>query len=188
MYQRNLKRLFDILISMLIIIFMLPFMVLVSVLIAMLDPGPIFFLQNRVGKNRQLFTLIKFRTMPVGTKDVPSDSIAIKKLPLISRILRRTNLDELPQLINVINGDMSLVGPRPCLQAQRELIELRMNNGSIACRPGITGLAQVNSFSGMSNRQKAYLDGVYSSKISFITDIKICILTVFYLLKQPPVY
>ena len=103
-------------------------------------------------------------------------------------MIRRTNLDELPQLFNILKGDMSIVGPRPPIPSQQELTELRKANGAIACRPGLTGLAQVSSFDGMTVPQKAAFDGEYAKRISFVGDITIILRTFVYLLKPPPVY
>jgi O-antigen biosynthesis protein WbqP len=126
--------------------------------------------------------------MPVNTGDIPSDQVGQIKLTWIGRLIRRTSIDELPQLINILKGDMSLVGPRPAINSQKELIEERRNNCSLEMRPGLTGLAQVNSFDGMTVKQKASFDGKYYRDISFITDLKVVIKTVSYLFKAPPVY
>lgn len=108
------------------------------------DTGSPVFRQTRVGKNQQPFTLIKFRTMPVETKSVATHLIGASSVTKLGGFLRKTKLDELPQLINVVKGEMSLVGPRPCLFNQQELIDARQEKGVFDVRPGITGLAQVN--------------------------------------------
>ncbi|MEF1284807.1 sugar transferase [Vibrio sp. M250220] len=108
------------------------------------DTGSPVFRQTRVGRNQQPFTLIKFRTMPVETKSVATHLVGASSVTKLGGFLRKTKLDELPQLINVVKGEMSLVGPRPCLFNQQELIDARQEKGVFDVRPGITGLAQVN--------------------------------------------
>ena len=126
--------------------------------------------------------------MPVGTKNVSSDKLSDIKISKIGKILRRTNADELPQLFNILRGDMSIVGPRPCLLSQKELINLRIENKSINCRPGLTGLAQINSYDNMSIKKKAYYDYEYSKKMCFLLDIQIILRTFIYLISPPPKY
>ena len=188
MYRLFGKRLLDIVIVFFAVLLLSPLMVLIAVLIKLFDPGPVFFMQKRTGRNGQEFLFYKFRSMPVNTGDIPSDKVGEIKLSWIGRIIRRTNLDELPQLLNILIGDMSVVGPRPPIPGQQELIDLRVKNGSINIRPGLTGFAQINSFNGMSVSEKAEFDGIYSKDISFLRDIKIILGTFIYLLKPPPVY
>jgi O-antigen biosynthesis protein WbqP len=182
------KRWFDISSSILAVIFLSPILLIIAILIKLFDPGPIIFRQKRIGLNGRLFEFYKFRSMPINTGDIPSDKIGQVRLTWIGRFIRRSNIDELPQLFNILIGDMSIVGPRPPLTSQTELIELRRKNGSIRCRPGLTGLAQVSSFSGMKISEKADFDGIYSKSISFRRDILIILKTFLYLLKPPPVY
>ncbi|WJE09429.1 sugar transferase [Pseudoalteromonas sp. JC3] len=165
-----------------------PLLLITALLIKLFDRGPLIFVQQRVGKHGQLFSFYKFRSMPVNTGDIPSDKIGQVKLTWIGRVIRRTSIDELPQLINILKGDMSLVGPRPAINSQQKLIAERKNNGAIEMRPGLTGLAQVNSFDGMTVEEKAHFDGVYYKQVSFLTDVKIVLKTVTYLFKAPPVY
>ena len=117
---------------------------LVVVIVGYFDTGSPIFTQNRVGKNKKSFTLIKFRTMSVDTKSVASHLASTASITKMGGFLRKTKIDELPQLINVLKGEMSLVGPRPCLFNQEELIEERGSRGVFDVLPGITGLAQVN--------------------------------------------
>jgi len=188
MYQHFGKRLLDLLIVFSATLVLLPFLFLIAVLIKAFDPGPIIFKQQRVGFNGATFSFYKFRSMPVNTGDIPSDKVGQVELTWIGKLIRRTNIDELPQLFNVLKGDMSIVGPRPPIPAQEELTELRRVNGALTCRPGLTGLAQVSSFDGMSVPQKAAFDGDYARCITLIGDIKIILRTFLYLLKPPPVY
>ena len=104
------------------------------------------------------------------------------------KFIRRTNIDELPQLVNVIKGDMSLIGPRPPIPTQHNLIALRRDNGSLKCKPGLSGLAQVNSYDFMPETEKAKLDGIYAQSISFVNDLSIIIKTLGYMTKKPPTY
>lgn len=187
-YQRIGKRLLDLFIVVSATLILLPFMLLLAILIKIFDPGPIIFKQKRVGRGGEVFDFYKFRSMPVNTGDLPSDKVGQLNLTWIGKLIRRTNLDELPQLFNVLKGDMSIVGPRPPIPSQTELTELRRDNGALECRPGLTGLAQVSSFDGMSVPEKAAFDGQYANKVTFWGDMSIILRTFVYLLKPPPVY
>jgi O-antigen biosynthesis protein WbqP len=141
--DRTLLRFFDILFSLLGLVAGLPVFLLL-VLIGYFDTGSPLFLQTRVGRHKKAFTLIKFRTMKKDTASVASHLVNANAITPFGSFLRKTKLDELPQLWNVFKGEMSLVGPRPCLFNQEELIQQRTLHGVFAYRPGITGLAQVN--------------------------------------------
>lgn len=136
-------RFFDILFALLGLVFGLP-VLLILVVIGLFDTGSPIFRQERVGRYKKPFTLVKFRTMKKDTASVASHLATANAITPFGRFLRRTKLDELPQLWNVLKGEMSLVGPRPCLFNQEELIEERESRGVLSARPGITGLAQVN--------------------------------------------
>jgi len=136
-------RLLDFVFALLGLVFGLP-VLLVLVVIGLFDTGSPIFRQQRVGRNQKPFTLVKFRTMKKNTASVASHLASASAITPFGHFLRRTKLDELPQLWNVLKGEMSLVGPRPCLFNQEELIEERQSRGVLAARPGITGLAQVN--------------------------------------------
>lgn len=137
-------RLFDIIFSFLGLVFGFPIF-LVILAIGYLDTGSPVFFQKRVGRHKKEFTLIKFRTMKTDTASVASHQVNASAVTKIGKFLRRTKLDELPQLINVLCGQMSLVGPRPCLPSQEELITARAALGVHKARPGITGVAQLNN-------------------------------------------
>lgn len=137
-------RIFDFLFSFFGLLMGLPVLVVIFIL-GMLDTGSPLFFQQRVGRNKKPFTLIKFRTMAINTKDVPSHLAPASSVTPLGKFLRKTKLDELPQLWNVLIGDMSLVGPRPSLFSQIELIEAREQFGLLNVRPGITGLAQIQN-------------------------------------------
>lgn len=188
MYKLFGKRLLDIFIVLVAVICLSPLMIVVALLIKIVDPGPIIFKQRRVGKNGESFSFFKFRSMPVNTGDLASDEVGHIKITWVGKMIRRTNIDELPQLLNIIKGDMSIVGPRPPIPSQEELLQLRKENYSLLVRPGLTGLAQVNSFDGMTVAQKAKFDGEYVKNITFLNDVKIILNTVLYLFKPPPVY
>ncbi|MGI5308739.1 sugar transferase [Rheinheimera sp. WS51] len=136
-------RLLDFLFSLFGLLFALPFLVILYI-IGLFDTGSPIFTQERVGRNKKPFTLVKFRTMKVDTASVASHLASTSSITKFGGFLRKTKLDELPQLWNVLLGDMSLVGPRPCLFNQEELIAEREQRSVLKARPGITGLAQVN--------------------------------------------
>jgi O-antigen biosynthesis protein WbqP len=136
-------RCFDFLFSLIGLIFLFPLMVIVF-FISLFDNGSPLFTQSRVGYNLKSFSLIKFRTMPMGVRSAGTHLIKDIKLSSFGFFLRRTKIDEIPQLLNVFLGDMSLVGPRPCLFNQRKLISERKKRGVFKVRPGITGLAAIN--------------------------------------------
>ena len=136
-------RLFDITFSLLGLVLGFP-VLLVLTIIGLFDTGSPLFQQQRVGRHQKPFTLVKFRTMKVDTASVASHLASAASITPFGRFLRKTKLDELPQLWNVLWGHMSLVGPRPCLFNQEELIQERAQRGVLEARPGITGLAQVN--------------------------------------------
>lgn len=182
------KRVLDIFASTLSLFIFSPVLLLTSIFIRLEDNGPAFFRQERVGRGRKGFSIYKFRSMPLNAPNVPSAEATKIKVTAIGRIIRRTNVDELPQLINVLQGDMSLIGPRPALFAQEKLLALRSEAGADMCRPGMTGLAQVNSYDGMSEEEKANWDGQYARNITLWNDMKIILRTFGYLMKRPPVY
>lgn len=188
MYERFFKRAIDIAASTATLILLSPLMILVALAIKATDPGPSIFRQQRVGRFGVTFTLFKFRSMPTTTGDVASAELGTINIGPVGRFIRRTNIDELPQLFNIIIGDMSLVGPRPPIPTQTELVALRKANGALRVRPGLTGLAQVNSFDGMRDTEKASFDGHYAECVTFAGDAAILLLTVRYLFSPPPVY
>lgn len=188
LYSTFGKRLFDIIFSILLIVILSPLFIIISILIKIFDTGPLIFYQKRVGLNKNLFIIYKFRSMPINTADIPSNKISKLNLNWVNRFIRRTNLDELPQLCNILKGDMSFVGPRPAILSQKSLIDYREKNNVHLFRPGVTGLAQISSFDGMSDYEKAKYDKDYVNSISFKNDILIILKTFIYLLKPPPIY
>ena len=142
------------------------------------DGAPIF-LQERIGRNGARFTIFKFRTLPISTPNVPSHELKLEKLSLYGKFLRLTKLDELPQLLNVLLGEMSLVGPRPCLPSQKEMIRLREAAGVLAIRPGITGLAQLKHIHMEFPDRVVELDREMQLNLDPVRYCKILLATVF---------
>lgn len=181
MYKYFLKRIFDFIFALIGIIVLAIPMLVVSIIIKCDDKGPALFIQKRVGKYKNYFSLYKFRTMKTSTpKDVPTHLLVNPSQYVIKHgpTLRRFSIDEWPQLFNILVGDMSFVGPRPALWNQFDLVEERDRYGANDIRPGLTGWAQVNGRDMISIEEKAKLDGEYVEKESFIFDCKCCIMTV----------
>ena len=166
-------RTLDLIFATLAIIIFLPLTIFVYLLIFIDNKSP-FYLQQRIGKNNKRFILIKFRTMRIGTKSYATHLVDSSNITWLGNILRKTKIDEIPQLINVIKGEMSLVGPRPCLPSQKELISLRDQYKLYKFLPGITGLAQIKGID-MS-------DPVLLSKIDYKMMKSLNLFTYFYYL------
>lgn len=180
-----MQRVFDFFISLIFFILFSPIFLIVAIFIKLNSKGPVFFIQDRIGKNNEIFKLYKFRTMKVGTPNVATDKLTDAKsyLTAVGKILRKTSLDELPQLINILKGDMTFVGPRPALYNQYNLKDLRTNAGVHVLLPGITGWAQINGRDHNDDAQKTQLDAYYLENKSLGLDIKILFLTVFKVLR-----
>lgn len=180
------KRLIDFTLSLLGIIVLFPLFIIIALLIKMESPGPVFFKQKRIMKRKIEFEILKFRTMRSDTpKDTPTHLLSDpqKWITKTGRVLRKTSLDELPQLINILKGEMSIIGPRPALWNQFDLIEERDKYGANDVPCGLTGWAQVNGRDELPISVKASLDGFYSSNISFSLDLKCFVLTIVSVLK-----
>jgi O-antigen biosynthesis protein WbqP len=188
MYRSIFKRFLDIGLSIAALVLLGPLMLIVAVAIYLEDRGSIIFRQKRVGAGGSTFEVLKFRSMPENTGDLESARAHGLPITKVGSLIRRTNIDELPQLFNVLRGDMSLVGPRPAVPSQFGLCLLREQNGSIRCTPGLTGLAQINGYDGMPDEETAQWDGEYASTVSLVNDAKIVLRTFSYLKKKPPVY
>jgi O-antigen biosynthesis protein WbqP len=188
MYDGFFKRAFDVVMAGMALVLLSPVMLVVALAIRAEDGGPAVFKQRRVGRFGTIFTIRKFRSMPVSTPDVPSAAAGTLAVTRVGRIIRRTNLDELPQLWNIVVGDMSLIGPRPALPSQSDLLRLRERFGISALRPGLTGLAQVNAYDGMPESEKVEWEGKYAREVSFMRDCAIVVRTFGYLLRRPPAY
>jgi O-antigen biosynthesis protein WbqP len=174
-----LKRVFDLSIACLLLTLLSPIMLIVALLIKLTSPGPALFVQARVGRFEKTFTCLKFRTMIFGVPNVSSHEVGSNWITPLGRVLRVTKVDELPQLINVVRGEMSMVGPRPCLPSQVEVIQERRLVDVFAIRPGITGIAQLSGIDMSDPGALAKADRVYMDKQSFFGDLKILIKTAF---------
>ena len=176
-----MKRLFDTIFGILCLTISLPLMIIVSIAIRVDSKGPIFFKSLRVGQHGKTFKMIKFRTMAEGTKLQETKKIKNlnKKITKIGHYLRRSSLDELPQLFNVLLGQMSIVGPRPAIKSQKNLIKKRLKFKIYQIKPGITGLAQINGRDSISENKKLYYDYLYYKEYGIFLDIKIIFKTVF---------
>ena len=174
MYKSFIKRLIDILLSLSAIAMLALPMLIITVAIKIDDPGPAIFKQKRVGKNKELFMLYKFRSMKVSTPDIPTHLMENPEqyISRIGRILRKTSLDELPQLFNILSGKMSFIGPRPALWNQDDLVAERDKYGANDVLPGLSGWAQINGRDELEIPVKAALDGEYVKKQSFAFDCR----------------
>ena len=175
----NLKRVFDLLLAISAAVVLALPVLLVAVLVRLTSPGPAVYWSDRVGRKNKIFKMPKFRTMRVGTPAVASHLLTDAKSHLtpVGSFLRRTSLDELPQLWSILAGDMSFVGPRPALFNQHDLIELRTQQGVHALVPGLTGWAQVNGRDELPIPEKVKLDTDYLRKQSLLFDIRILWMT-----------
>lgn len=183
----KVKRVLDFILSLIaLIILFIPF-VIIGIVIKIESKGPVFFKQERIGKNKNHFFIYKFRSMRTDApKDMPTHLLndATSYITKSGNFLRKTSLDELPQLINILKGEMSIVGPRPALWNQDDLVAERDKYGANDVRPGLTGLAQVNGRDELEIPVKAKFDGEYVEKISFIQDVKIILLTIVKIFKR----
>ena len=181
------KRFIDIILSLFGILLLALPMLLVAVVIKIDSKGPVFFKQKRVGIHKTYFNILKFRSMPITTpKDVPThkmNSIPVK-LSKWQTFIRKSSLDELPQLFNILMGTMSIVGPRPALWNQDDLIAEREKYGANDVKPGLTGWAQINGRDELEISAKAKLDGEYAERIGFLFDCKCFFLTIKKVLKS----
>ena len=181
MYKRFGKRAMDILLSGLGLVLLSPLFLIVSIAIEMEDPGPVFFRQKRVGIHKTHFNIVKFRSMRQDTPhDMPTHLLEDPQrwITRTGRFLRKTSLDELPQIAQIFTGKMSIIGPRPALWNQFDLIAERDKYGANDVTPGLTGWAQVNGRDELEIEEKARLDGEYAQNISFGMDMKIFWMTV----------
>ncbi|WP_455544255.1 sugar transferase [Intestinibacter sp.] len=182
-----IKRIIGFIISIIGFIVLMPLFLILIICIKIDSQGPILFKQRRIGIHKKEFKILKFRTMRIDTpKDTPTHLLENPDMYItkVGKFLRKTSLDELPQIINIIKGEMSIVGPRPALWNQYDLIEERDNYGANDITPGLTGWAQINGRDELPIPVKAALDGEYVEKCSFRFDVKCFFLTVFKVLKR----
>lgn len=184
-----MKRLFDLFAGLWLLFLLAIPMILIAILIRSTSKGPSLYWSDRVGKNNMIFRMPKFRSMLIDTPEVATHNLRNPGhyLSPIGSFLRRTSLDELPQLFSVIKGDMSFVGPRPALFNQEDLIALRTDLGVSTLSPGITGWAQINGRDQLSIAEKVNLDLVYLNRQSFWFDLIILIKTVIKVIKNKDV-
>ena len=187
MYIRFFKRLCDFCISLICSIIFLPIFIILIIVVKLDSKGPVFFRQERVGKDKKLFHILKFRTMKVDTpKEIPTCMLENPEqyITRVGKFLRKTSLDELPQIWNILAGQMSLIGPRPVIPREKELIAERDRYGANNIRPGLTGWAQINGRDELPIDVKAKLDGEYVERCSFGFDVKCFFLTFVKVLKR----
>lgn len=166
--------------AILLLIVLAPVMIPAAIAIRLDSRGPAVFKQTRVGQFDRYFTLYKFRTMHVGTPDLPSEMVSKddQKFTRVGRFLRRFSIDELPQLFNIIRGDLNFIGPRPALYNQYKLIAMRKAAGINKLKPGVTGWAQVNGRENISLERKVELDKYYMDNRSWLLNVRILWLTI----------
>ncbi len=183
---RFFKRAIDLLLSFLGIVVLIIPMLIIILIIKISDPGPAFFKQKRVGKDKELFWLLKFRSMKMNTPDIPTHLLENpdQYITSVGKFLRKTSLDELPQLFNIFVGHMSIIGPRPALWNQDDLVAERDKYGANNVKPGLTGWAQINGRDELEIPVKAKLDGEYVERMSFLFDCKCFFGTITAVLKS----
>ncbi len=187
LYINYAKRMIDFIISLIGLIILSPVFLLLILCIKIDSRGPVLFKQCRIGKGKSEFYILKFRTMKIDTpKDTPTHLLENpdQYITKVGRLLRKTSLDELPQIVNILKGEMSIVGPRPALWNQYDLIKERDMYNANDIRPGLTGWAQVNGRDELPINIKARLDGEYVQKINFVFDVRICFKTILSVAKS----
>ncbi len=187
MYNRYIKRIIDILLSAISIPIMLIPIIVISAAIKIDSPGPVFFKQRRVGINKKSFYILKFRTMRMDTPvNIPTEMLenADDYITKVGKFLRKTSFDEIPQIFNILLGHMSIIGPRPALWNQYQLIKMRDEYNANSIRPGLTGWAQINGRDTLSTREKVQFDSEYVKKMSFLFDLRCFFGTIAKVIKQ----
>lgn len=186
-YNRVIKRVIDVICSLMAIIFLSIIYLPICLIVKCTSKGPVFFKQKRVGKDKKYFNILKFRTMRIDTpKDCPTHLLENPEqyITSVGKFLRKTSLDELPQIFNIFVGDMSVIGPRPALWNQDDLIAERDKYGINALKPGLTGWAQTHGRDELPIPVKVQMDKVYYDKISFAFDVKCFFMTIVSVLKS----
>lgn len=182
MYQKYIKNILDFLFALILLILLSPLFLIIAIISKIEEPdGTVYFKQERAGMYNMPFLCYKFRSMKMSAPknastwelEHPEDYIT----PL-GKFLRKTSLDELPQLINILRGEMSFIGPRPVILKEQELLTLREKNGAYIAKPGITGLSQISGRDNLPPKLKAETDGKYAEDITFINDLKILFMTI----------
>lgn len=187
MYKKYLKRILDFILALIGLIVLSPIFAILCIWIKLDSKGPVLFKQKRVGKNKKYFYILKFRTMYIDTpKDMPTHMLSDPEqyITRVGKFLRKTSLDELPQIFNILNGEMAIIGPRPALWNQYDLLEERDKYKANDILPGLTGWAQINGRDELEIEEKAKLDGYYTNHISFSFDCKCFLGTITSVLKS----
>ena len=186
-YRSTGKRIIDFILSGVGALVLAPFMLIIALLIKLESKGPVLFRQKRVGLHKKTFSIMKFRTMRTDTpKDTPTHMLQNpdQYITKVGRFLRKTSLDELPQILNILKGEMAVIGPRPALWNQDDLVAERDKYGANDVLPGLTGWAQINGRDELEIPVKAQLDGEYVEKMSFLFDFKCFIGTIASIFKH----
>ena len=183
--RRWLKRVFDFTMSSMALLLLGSLMLIIALIVKLESEGPILFRQHRIGQNNKSFYIYKFRSMYLNAPNVATDRLTNpdQYITKIGRFLRKSSLDELPQLFNVIKGEMSIVGPRPALYNQYTLIEMRSIRNIHTIKPGVTGYAQISGRDSISDDDKVRFDLEYLNNSTFMFDVKIIIITFFKVFK-----
>lgn len=187
MYKKVIKRIIDVILSFVGIVILLIPLFIFALIIKFEDKGPAIFKQKRIGINKTYFNIYKFRSMKMSTpKDKPTHLLDNPDQYLLKcgKWMRKTSVDELPQLFNILKGDMSIIGPRPALWNQDDLVAERDKYGANSLKPGLTGWAQINGRDELEIPLKAKLDGYYANNISFALDVKCFLLTIIKVFKH----
>ncbi|WCE96231.1 sugar transferase [Limosilactobacillus fermentum] len=190
-YRTTIKRIFDAFFGVLLLICLSPLMLVLAIWIKLDSKGPVLFKQERVGRNGKRFTIYKFRSMSDDAPHQMATSEFDTALSYITRsgqLMRKTSLDELPQLVNVVKGEMSFIGPRPLIPKEEKVLRLRHANGVESLAPGITGLAQVRGRDEVTDTQKADYDGEYASNVTLRGDFSILVETMLAVLARRGVH
>ncbi|MCH5383974.1 sugar transferase [Limosilactobacillus fermentum] len=190
-YRTTIKRIFDAFFGVLLLICLSPLMLVLAIWIKLDSKGPVLFKQERVGRNGKRFTIYKFRSMSDDAPHKMATSEFDTALSYITRsgqLMRKTSLDELPQLVNVVKGEMSFIGPRPLIPKEEKVLRLRHANGAESLAPGITGLAQVRGRDEVTDTQKANYDGEYAGNVTLRGDFSILVETVLVVLARRGVH
>ncbi|MBR4570577.1 MAG: sugar transferase [Candidatus Riflebacteria bacterium] len=185
-YKQYIKRFLDFILSLIGAILLMPLLAVIALAIKSESEGPALFRQKRVGRNKKLFNILKFRTMRIDAPhNAPTHLLEDpdKYITKVGAFLRKTSLDELPQIFNILRGQMSIIGPRPALWNQYDLIEERDKYGANDITPGLTGWAQINGRDELSIEVKAKFDGEYIEKQNFLFDLQIFFMTIFKVLR-----
>lgn len=180
MYERVIKRLLDVTFAILLLLVLIIPMLIIAIIVKATSKGPVLFVQERFGKNSRKFNLLKFRSMQVNAPLVSNQRFDMVQahVTTFGKVMRELSLDELPQVLNVLLGQMSFIGPRPLAESDLRVIELRRQTGADRVKPGITGWAQVNGRNNLDDEHKAAFDKEYSDDVSFKNDVKIVVLTI----------